>query len=146
MIRPATPADADALLPLMHAFAQVHGHAFDHGWMAGALAPLLADPSLGLVLVVDVAERLRGYAVLTWGWSLESGGREALLDEIFVEPRGQGLGSQLLQAVLDASRAAEAKVLFLETEAPNERVRTWYARHGFAKETSIWMRLPLDGQ
>jgi ribosomal protein S18 acetylase RimI-like enzyme len=146
MIRRATPADADALLPLMEAFADVHGHAYDRDWAAGALAPLLANPSLGVVLVVDVDDRLRGYAVLTWGWSLESGGREALLDEIFVESRGQGLGSQLLQAVLDACRAAETKVLFLETEAANERVRTWYARHGFAQETSIWMRLPLEGR
>jgi ribosomal protein S18 acetylase RimI-like enzyme len=34
--------------------------------------------------------------------------------------------------------------MFLETEAHNERVRGFYARHGFAAEDSVWMSRALD--
>jgi uncharacterized oligopeptide transporter (OPT) family protein len=48
----------------MEAFADVHGHAYDRDWAAGALAPLLANPSLGVVLVV--AERTLPPKLRAW--------------------------------------------------------------------------------
>lgn len=144
MIRRADPRDAAALLGLMRLFGVEHGSGFDEARVSSALGPLLADPSLGVVLVACGDDgALAGYAVLTWGWSLESGGREALLDEIFVADRGRGTGSALLSAVIEAARAADAQALFLETEAPNDRVRRWYLRHGFEQESSVWLRLAL---
>lgn len=32
-----------------------------------------------------IGEPPLGYAIVTWGYSLESGGREALLDEIYLK-------------------------------------------------------------
>ena len=84
-----------------------------------------------------------GYAVLTWSYSLESGGRDCILDEIYLRERGSGYGSRLLTSVLDAARAAGARALFLETEAHNTRVRGFYARHGLAVEDSVWMATSL---
>ena len=63
--------------------------------------------------------RPRGYAVLTWGWSIEGGGLEAVLDEIYVTKRGEGIGSALIDRVLDDARRAGLARMFLETEAPN---------------------------
>lgn len=82
-----------------------------------------------------------GYAVLCWGYSLESGGREAVLDEVFVRAgdRGRGLGAAALPELLDACRAAGILRVFLETEEPNDGARRFYRRHGFQEETSIWM-------
>jgi ribosomal protein S18 acetylase RimI-like enzyme len=77
--------------------------------------------------------------VLTWGWSIESGGREGLIDEIYVRKRNSGLGAALLGEVLRNAKEFEVKVIFLETELANERVRNFYQRHGFQKEDSIWL-------
>jgi hypothetical protein len=33
--------------------------------------------------------------------------------------------------------------MFLKTESHNERVRGFYARHGFAVDPSVWMSRPL---
>ncbi len=144
LVRRADPADLDALLPLVAEFCAVDGHDFAPGRVASALRPLLANDGLGQVWVLaDDGGAVSGYAVVTWGWSLEAGGREALLDELYVHERNQGAGALLLEAAAVGSRAAGASRLFLETESANVAVRRFYARHGFAAEDSVWMQLPL---
>lgn len=133
------------LLPLIEAFCRADGHPYDERRVLAALQPLLVDAALGRVLLAERAGQAAGYAVLTWGWSLESGGREALLDEIFVAEPGLGTGSALLAAIVREARDAAARVLFLETESGNARARAFYAGHGFAAEDSLWMRLQLTG-
>jgi GNAT superfamily N-acetyltransferase len=145
VIRRATDADVSALLPLIEAFCRADGHPYDGQSVLAALQPLLGDARLGRVLLAEHAGRAVGYAVLTWGWSLESGGREALLDEIFAAEPGRGTGSALLAAAVREAREADARALFLETETGNSRARAFYAGHGFATEDSVWMRLPLPG-
>jgi ribosomal protein S18 acetylase RimI-like enzyme len=80
---------------------------------------------------------------VTWGYSIESGGRDALLDEIYVREQGEGLGGRLLDDVLSDLVARGLPRVFLETEAHNEAVRQFYTRHGFETEASIWMSRDL---
>jgi GNAT superfamily N-acetyltransferase len=110
-----------------------------------ALVPLLEDATIGDVFVVE-EERIFGYLVITWGWGIESGGREALIDEIFVVPenRGQGLASALVSAALEKATALNTKAVFLETEAANPESRSLYERLGFKVESSVWMRALLE--
>ena len=144
LVRRADPADLDALLPLVAEFCVIDGHEFAPDRVGSALRPLLANDGLGQVWVLAVdSEGLGGYAVVTWGWSLEAGGREALLDELYVRARNQGAGALLVEAAAVGSRAAGASRLFLETESSNVAVRRFYARHGFVAEDSVWMQRPL---
>lgn len=110
-----------------------------------ALEPLLADPSIGDVWIVE-GEVIVGYLVITWGWGIESGGKEALIDEIYVAPshRGQGLASSLVEISLERARALETKAVFLETESDNPQSRLLYERLGFKVESSVWMRALLE--
>lgn len=78
-------------------------------------------------------------AVVTWGYSIESGGRDALLDEIYLDVRGQGIGTRLLHTAMAQARAGGARRMFLETEHDNERARDLYLRNGFELERSIWL-------
>ena len=137
-IRRATSADLDQLLPLVRAFYVIDHHEFDESVVRSALIPLLSDDAFGQVWVTDDGE-LGGYVVVTWGYSLESGGRECLVDEIYVERRSNGAGARLLEAALEGAKAAGARAVFLETEAHNERVRSFYSRCGFEIEDSVWM-------
>jgi GNAT superfamily N-acetyltransferase len=144
VIRRAGPGDTTALLPLVEEFCRVDHHPFDPEAVRRALDPLLESDELGVVwLIVDDGGRPGGYAVITWGYSLESGGRDALLDEFFVLERGGGRGGAALSEMLaDCRRRGMARV-FLETEAANAAVRRFYARHGFEVEDSVWMSLVL---
>lgn len=136
LIRRAGVDDLAALVDLHREFCRIDGHPFDERRAVGAFGPLLVDDRHGQVWIVD---NRSGYAVLTWGWSIEAGGREAVLDEIFVTRRGHGLGALLLEHVIDLGRAEGIVRIFLETESPNARVRAFYERHGFTVDDSIWM-------
>ena len=90
-------------------------------------------------------ENIIAYSVLTWGWGIESGGQEALVDEMFVRSdyRNQGIGEKLLRKTLERAKDQGVKVVFLETEKENPKSRELYKRIGFSEENSIWMSIRL---
>ena len=144
MQRRANQDDLDALIPLIRDFYEIDRHTYDISRVLTALRPLLMDDEFGQVWVAESPGRLLGYAVVTWSYSLESGGRDCLLDEIYVVSQSSGIGADLLQATLEGARSCGASAVFLETEAHNSRVRGFYQRHGFHIEDSVWMSRDLD--
>ena len=142
-IRRAVPADLDALLPLVAEFYEIDRHPWDEELVTGALVPLLDSDEFGQVWVAARAGAPLGYAVVTWSFSLESGGRDCLLDEFYVRDRGAGIGSAILTHAFAEAATGGASRMFLETEAHNSRVRRFYARHGLVEEDSIWMSRDL---
>lgn len=135
-VRRAGRSDLATLVELHREFCRVDGHPFSMTRARAAFGPLLDDDRHGVVWIID---HPGAYAVLTWGWSIEAGGSEAVLDEIFATERGAGAGSALVDHVLrDAERRGVARV-FLETELANDRVRAFYERHGFRADDSVWM-------
>jgi GNAT superfamily N-acetyltransferase len=137
-IRRAGLGDLASLVELHRQFCVVDQHPFNEQRATAAFAGLLRDDRHGAVWIVD--ERA-GYAVLTWGWSIEAGGAEAVLDEIFVTEQGHGIGADLIEHVIAQGREQGFVRIFLETEAHNARVRAFYERHGFAVDDSIWMSI-----
>src|SRR5205807_8979654 len=99
-VRPATLADAPLILEMMHDFNRHEAIAFDRESFAPRLATLVADPTLGGALVFTVDDAAVGYAIVTFGYDLEYGGRDAFLTELFIvdAARGQGAGKRALAA------------------------------------------------
>lgn len=145
-VRTGTADDLEVLLVLGRRYCEADGHEFDEARARRAFAGLLAQPRWGTVLLAELDGTVVGYAVVTVGYSIESGGVEALLDEVYLDIRSQGLGSILLDHVLAEARRRGAQRLFLETEAPNERARAFYRRHGFHQDDSIWLSIDLADQ
>lgn len=136
IIRRAKTSDLDTLVDLHREFCVVDTHPFDHGRARAAFVPLLDDDEHGVVWIVDAP---LAYAVVTWGWSIEAGGAEAVLDELFVTERDGGVGAAMLDHIVEDGRLRGLARLFLETEAHNVRVRRFYERHGFRTDDSIWL-------
>ena len=128
------------LLTLVEAFCVLDQHPYEPARVESALRPLLEHDDFGVVYLVNDDQ---GYVVITWGYSLESGGREALVDEIYLCQRGLGVGTQVMQALFEDLRGRGIVKMFLETERHNARARTFYARQGFEADDSIWMSRPL---
>ena len=128
------------LLTLVEAFCALDQHHYVPARVESALRPLLEHDDFGVVYLVNDDQ---GYVVITWGYSLESGGREALVDEIYLCQRGLGVGTQVMQALFEDLRWRGIVKMFLETERHNARARTFYARQGFEADDSIWMSRPL---
>jgi GNAT superfamily N-acetyltransferase len=140
-IKRATPEDFGPVLALLREFYEIDHHEFDLRRLQDSLPALLDSDDYGVVW--KVVGPAQGYAVVTWGYSLESGGREALIDEIYLRQRGAGLGARLLLHILDDCRHRGILRVFLETESHNARVRKFYRRAGFEEDDSIWMSLRL---
>jgi GNAT superfamily N-acetyltransferase len=137
-IRRAVPDDLDTLIELHRQFCELDRHPFTEPRVRAAFIPLLEGDEHGVVWIIDEPA---AYAILTWGWSIEAGGFEAVLDEIYASQRNAGLGAALIEHVVADARARGIARIFLETEAHNERGRRLYARHGFVEDDSIWMSL-----
>jgi GNAT superfamily N-acetyltransferase len=142
-IRRATTTDVEQLQGLIERFYRIDNHELDRARIEAGLVPLLRDDKHGQVWVATADERLLGYAIVTWSWSLESGGRDCILDELYVDRRGDGIGAALLQRAMSEALDAGAAVMFLETEAPNEDARRFYGRYGFSLDDSMWMSRSL---
>ena len=149
--RPARPDDSPAVARLRAALCEEDGLGpFDEPRTLTALGRLVGDPEAGEVWVATAGaapgpgpegggggpvgrDPIVAYLVLCWGYSLEFGGRDAFVDELYAIPgvRGQGIGTRLLDLAEDRCRARGVTALHLEVERANTRAQDLYRRHGY---------------
>lgn len=134
--REAVAADEPAVLALLEAFYVEDHIAFESTRVRRAFRELVADAALGRVFLLGDAAGLRGYLVLTFGFSLEFGGRFVLLDELYLAPslRGQGWGQHSLAFAESWARAQGVSALRLELNHANTRARALYLKSGFTDD------------
>lgn len=118
---------------MLAAFNRLEQIEWDETVGAPALRRLIGDAALGVVGMVEVDARVAGYFIVTWGFDLEWGGRDAFLTDLYLEPghRGAGLGARALAAVEDVARAGGAAALHLMVRPENEPAVRLYTRGGF---------------
>ena len=131
--RPANPNDLPRLMDLMTDFYRESGYRLDQRRSKIAFAAILEEPSLGLVWILEKDGRSVGYMVLTLGFSMEYGGRDAFLDDLFIhrDHRGVGLGKAALKTLLHACRDLDVRAVHLEVERTNAAAKTLYSKFGF---------------
>lgn len=144
-LRRATPADVPALLEQMQPFNAGERIPWQPERIERALRHLLEHEGIGLVVVAIDDAVLHGYVILTFGFDLEWGGRDAFVTELWVVPeaRGSGLGERLLQAAEAHARASEVGALHLVVRPENEGARRLYARVGYQPVPRLLLTKPL---
>lgn len=108
-----------------------------------ALAGVLQDERLGLIIVAQDGRETIGMAVVSFAWTLEHGGKSAWLDELFVIPdrRGQGVGKALLDQVVSEVRDSGCAAIDLEVDQGQARAERLYERAGFQQlPRSRWVK------
>jgi ribosomal protein S18 acetylase RimI-like enzyme len=145
-LREATADDRDGLLAMAHAFAVEDGHGAYGAGNDAALLGLLDRPDDGRVLLLESDGEAVGYAVLCFGYSVEYGGRDAFLDEIYVVPaaRGRGIARAALELLADLARAAGVGALHVEVMPDNDRAARLYERAGWVDRRSRLLTRSLD--
>lgn len=125
--------DLAALLPMVEAYHAEDGITSDAEGRAAAIAPLLDGSPHGCVYVIGPRRAPVGYMVVTFGWSVEFGGLDGFIDELFVRPgvRGRGVASEALHALLPLLDEAGVRALHLEASVDRPRLERLYARAGF---------------
>jgi ribosomal protein S18 acetylase RimI-like enzyme len=125
-IRLATIRHIDELLPLVSAYHDFEGVVQDAEMRRKAISTLLLAPELGPVWLIHHAGSLAGYIAICLGYS-------AFVDEFFLleDFRGKGIGSAVLDLVINRLREDDVKALHLEVGQSNQRAKAMYEAAGF---------------
>jgi ribosomal protein S18 acetylase RimI-like enzyme len=140
-LRPATSEDAEILWPMVLALNAQDGHPAGPQAQRALHALLGPERDRGLIRLIECDGTVIGYVVVCFGFSVEFGGRDAFLDEIWLTPalRGAGLGADVLEAMAGEVRAAGCVALHLEVMPDNPAARL-YRRAGFAERGRLMTR------
>ena len=128
-----TAANAPALHALIDRFAEEYGLDTPPEARHAALAPLLDGSPYGMAYLLGPARAPVGYVIVTLGWSLELGGMEGWIDEIYIRPsvRGRGLASEALLGISRALREAGVAAIHLEVLRDDAAHHRLYDKAGF---------------
>ncbi|MBE9004499.1 GNAT family N-acetyltransferase [Fortiea sp. LEGE XX443] len=132
--KPGENNDVETLLILIQNFYELDGCvSFNAVVLRSALSQLLSDESMGRVWLIQDHNQTIGYVILTFGYSLEYGGRDAFIDELYIEPayHGQGIGKQIIKFLEEVCIFLNVQALHLEVERENTSAQGFYRRVGF---------------
>lgn len=129
----AQPDDLELLGSLMGAFYAESGFVLDLEAASAALAELIENPDLGRLWLILGYGKPVGYIAVTFGFSLEYHGRDAFIDDLFIQPgfRGRGLGMRVLEAIETECRVCGVRALHLEVGHANQAALALYQKQGF---------------
>ena len=119
-VRTMRPEDVDAVV-------SIESEAFTSPWKRETFLGLLDRDQVELLVVTLEGDGVIGYAVL---WCILDQGE---LANVALKPseRGRGLGSQLVERVIELGRDRGIETLYLEVRASNARAISLYGRLGF---------------
>lgn len=129
----ASVSDIERLVELISEL-YAHDHLpFDDQTACSALQLILSNHSYGQIYLIWMDQKIVGYLVVTFGFSLEYGGRDAFVDEIYLQEkyRGRGIGKKSLQFAEEICRSQGVQALHLEVERKNVKAQTVYRNAGF---------------
>lgn len=130
----AGQGDLDELRAFILAFSLEDGHPIAPDALERALAATARREPLLHVWMIRLAERNVGYVALALGFSIEVGGLDAFVDELYLSPSARGLGHGRAALAFVEAEALQLGVrrLCLEVEHHNPRARALYAALGYA--------------
>lgn len=138
IVRQATIADLDLLLPLFDAYRQFYGQSSD---LTGARSFLRDrfEHQQSIILLADSAGQAVGFVQLFPSFSSTRLARTLILNDLFVAPdaRGTGAGRALLSQACEYGRNVGAARLSLSTAVTNTTAQCLYERAGWVRDTNF---------
>ena len=146
VFRPAQLADIDTLTPFIRELYGQDHIVFALPRVRHALSRLIDDPLFGRAWVIEHESDPVGYLLVTFGYSVEFGGRDAFVDELFVHAshRGRGIGSQALRVAEECCRELGIGALHLEVERDNAAAQRLYRAKGFVDHERYLMTRRIE--
>jgi GNAT superfamily N-acetyltransferase len=131
-VRRAQPEDAGVVAQMLIDFNNEFGEpAPPLAQLERRVVELIAG---GETVVLLIGAQPEGLAVLRFRPAIWSSGLECYLAELYVRPerRGEGLGTALMQAVLQEARDRGADTMEIGVDEPDVVARRLYERFGFS--------------
>ncbi|MCP1110179.1 GNAT superfamily N-acetyltransferase [Lachnospiraceae bacterium PM6-15] len=134
MIRSVEPKDKDVYLDLVRAFYQSEAvlHSIPDEYIENTWNELMSSSDYVKAYILESDNQVAGYALLSFTFSQEVGGKVAWLEELFMLPefRGQGLGKEFF-AFMEANVESKVSRIRLEVEPDNNRAKRLYESLGY---------------
>jgi len=140
------PAQFEEVLTMVSEFHEIAHLPFATISTGEALRRLLENQNHGFVLTAQKASMTAGYILIGFGYSLEFGGRDAFVDELYVRPshQGQGIGTALLAAAEQFAAKLGVQAFHLESDFDNPGATALYERKSYRKHPRFLMTKWLD--
>ncbi len=131
--RVATITDIELLLQFMREFYEIDEYSFAENIARPTLEKFINDSTLGYLWLIEWEGKAIGYVAMTFSYSFEFHGRDAFVDELFLDAnyRGQGIGNQTMQFIEERCREFGVHALHLEVERTNIAGQALYKKFGF---------------
>jgi len=146
---PARLEHAEIFLSMMRALegADPGTTPFDERRRRAIFEDFTKEASFGRAWLIFAGEKLAGYVILTLGFSFEYRGRDAYIDELYLEKqfRGRGIGRKTMQFVEEAARGLGVNAIHLEASQGNTAAMELYRRTGFVDHERRLMTKWLTG-
>ncbi|NVK13120.1 MAG: GNAT family N-acetyltransferase [Rhodobacteraceae bacterium] len=129
----AKPEHLDIVLALVAAFHAESGMDSSDEHRRAGIEPLLNGHPYGAVYLIGPTRAPIGYIVITFGWSVEFGGMDGFVDELYIRPavRGRGIATEVLTELPKTLATAGMRALHLEVDRENETAQRLYLRTRF---------------
>jgi len=132
-ILPAAINDIDQLLLFMERFYAIDGYPFKKEQTRTSLNEFISQPDRGMIWLIKESDIPIGYIILAVIYSFEFDGRNALVDEFYLEKeyRGKGIGKNVMEYVVGEATKMNIKALHLEVEHHNHSAIELYRKFSF---------------
>ncbi|MFO7445764.1 MAG: GNAT family N-acetyltransferase [Ignavibacteriaceae bacterium] len=147
----AVESDIPLLLEMTAEFYLIEHLPHNPQILTSALKKLFENPVYGKLWLILIDDEPAGYILVTFGYSLEYFGIDALVDEFYIREkfRGKGIGKQTLKYVEQELAGLGIKAFHLEVDRQNVYALEVYRKFGFADHDRYlmtkWISDPRDG-
>jgi diamine N-acetyltransferase len=140
-LQQAERAALELLLELMRGYYRDDHLDFELERQRSAMLQLLEEPQRGRVWLIRLPDRVVGYVAVCFGFSLELGGRDAYIDQMYVVPeaRGRGIARHALQQLNSPLAELGIRALHLEVDQHNHAAQKLYSSLGYRRRDRYFL-------
>ena len=142
----ARQEDIPLILGMMQRFYAIDSYPFNYETANSNLRTFISNEQLGRLWIIFFENTPIGYLALTFGFSFEYGGRDAFIDELFIEEnfRNQGIGSEVMRLVEQQASSLGVKAIHLEVERSNVKGNRIYLKQGYTSNDRTLLTKSID--
>ncbi|MBH69353.1 MAG: hypothetical protein CMM58_13445 [Rhodospirillaceae bacterium] len=144
--RKATKADKSILRRMIQDYYAFDNQQVSKAKIKSSLNIALEENPYVVIWIIEVNKKTAGYLAMAIGFTIEAGGKDGFLDELFLKPsyRGLGFGRQAVQFAIKMCPSLEIQRLSLEVEQHNQRAQRLYKDMDFFAHNRILMSRWID--
>lgn len=144
--RKANKADTGLLQKMIRDYYVFDKQTTDETTIQSSLTIALEENPHVIIWIIEVDRKVAGYLAIGIGFTIEAGGKDGFIDELFLKSsyRGLGLGRQAVNFAIEICPSLGIRRLSLEVERHNKRARRLYEDVGFFTHDRVLMSHWID--